>query len=382
MSKEDILTLISKGENAAVEFKEASIKPDNLAKEIIAFSNTQGGTILIGVNDQGELKGVSTNFNYEEWTMNIARNNVTPAVNIECSAYDMEGKSIIALQIPKGKDRPYQTLSGKYLVRIGSTNRQATQPELMRLFQQAGFFHYDLTAVEHTSIKDINLTAIDQYFSRYNIDFTQESEEEKIQLLQNTDILSANGKATVAGLLIFGINPQRYLYNGSISFAHFQGNTISDKLIDKQIIGGTLPNQIDRTVAILKNNIQQPSNIENNKRVATKPFYKDLVFRELVTNACVHRNYAISGSAIRIFLFDDRIEFTSPGRLPNTVTIEKLKVGVSFSINPVIVKFMENLRYIDKIGRGLPMVYQTAKQLGKTVKFKELGEEFSVILGR
>lgn len=382
MSKEDILTLIGKGENAAVEFKEAIIKPDNLAKEIIAFSNTQGGTILLGVNDQGALKGVATNFNYEEWAMNIARNNVIPAVNIECSAYEIANKSIIAIQVPKGKDRPYQTLQGKYLVRIGSTNRQASQAELMRLFQQAGFFHFDLTRVDHTSIKDINLTAIDQYFSRYNVDFTQESEEEKIRLLQNTDILSIDGKSTVAGLLTFGINPQRYLHNASISFAHFKGNTISDTLIDKQIIDGTLPNQIDRAVAILKNNIRQPSTIKDNKRFSNKPFYKDLVFRELVTNACVHRNYAISGSAIRIFLFDDRIEFISPGRLPNTVTIEKLKVGVSFSINPVIVKFMENLRYIDKIGRGLPMVYQSAKQLGKNVEFKEIGEEFKVILER
>ena len=183
-------------------------------------------------------------------------------------------------------------------------------------------------------------------------------------------------------LLIFGINPQRHLYNASISFAHFKGTTINDTLIDKQIIDGTLPNQIDRSVAILKNNIQEPSVIQNNKRVTTTPTYKDVVFRELVTNACVHRNYAIAGSASRIFLFDDRIEFISPGRLPNTVTIEKLKVGVSFSVNPVIVKFMENLRYIDKIGRGLPMVYQAATQLGKDIEFKEIGEEFRVIIER
>ncbi|EFA71604.1 hypothetical protein CRD_02703 [Raphidiopsis brookii D9] len=104
------------------------------------------------------------------------------------------------------------------------------------------------------------------------------------------------------------------------------------------------------------------------------------MFRELIVNACVHRNYSITGSRIRIFMFHNRIEFMSPGKLPNTVTIDKLRFGVSYSINPVIVKFMENLRYIDKLGRGLPMVYQEAKKLGKDVLFEEIGEEFKVTL--
>ena len=80
-------------------------------------------------------------------------------------------------------------------------------------------------------------------------------------------------------------------------------------------------------------------------------------------------------------MFDDRIEFMSPGRLPNTVSIEKVKLGVSFARNPVILKFMENLRYIDKMGRGLPMVYRTAIKAGKPVEFSEFGEEFKVVLG-
>jgi len=99
-----------------------------------------------------------------------------------------------------------------------------------------------------------------------------------------------------------------------------------------------------------------------------------------LVNACVHRNYAISGSRIRVFVFTDRLEVRSPGRLPNTVTIEKLSSGVSYSTNPVIVKFMENLRYIDKLGRGLPMVWLAAQRLGRQIVFEEVGEEFVVTL--
>jgi len=380
MTKNEILELISQGENSALEFKEAEVKVDSLANELTAFANTYGGSIVIGVSDLGEITGLKADFNYEEWVMNIARNNIVPATNITYQEEVLEGKKIAIINVEKGKDRPYQTLKGKYLVRVGSTNRQASQNELMRLFQQAGFFHFDLNPVENTSLNDLDLGKIDNYFSPYGIDFVNEDQNEKIKLLQNTDILSSENKLTVTGLLVFGINPQRYLHNASISFAHFAGNQIADKLIDKQIIEGTLPNQIDRAFAIIQNNIHQKSIIESSKRENTNSTYRAIVFRELISNACVHRNYSISGSAIRIFMFDNRIEFISPGRLPNTVTIEKLKAGVSFSINSVIVKFMENLRYIDKLGRGLPMVYNEAIKNNKKIEFKEIGEEFKVIL--
>jgi ATP-dependent DNA helicase RecG len=151
-------------------------------------------------------------------------------------------------------------------------------------------------------------------------------------------------------------------------------------LIDKQNIDSTLPYQVDTMLSVIKNNLSHPSAIVGVKRVDTSFIYADKVFRELLVNACVHRNYAISGSRVRVFLFQDRIEFISPGKLPNTVTIEKLKVGVSYAVNPVIVKFMENLRYIDKLGRGIPMVCKEAEKNNKEIGFKEIGEEFKVTL--
>jgi ATP-dependent DNA helicase RecG len=250
----------------------------------------------------------------------------------------------------------------------------------MRLFQQSGVFHFDSNRVEGTSFSDLNLTKIDQYFNRYEIDFSRETDTDRFKLLENSDILNKDGGVTVAGLLIFGINPQRYLYNASISFAHFKGNEITGDLIDKQNIESTIDYQVDTALSVIKNNLLHPSSIIGTKRVDTRFIYSDKVFRELLVNACVHRNYAISGSSIRVFLFGDRIEFISPGKLPNTVTIEKLKAGVSYAVNPVIVKFMENLRYIDKLGRGIPMVCKEAEKNNKEVTFKELGEEFKVTL--
>jgi len=379
-SIEEIIQLMQGGENSSVEFKRADVKSDSLAKEMVALANTNGGIIFLGVDDNGTISGLTGNKNFEEWTANVARNNVIPAAQIQYNEIEIQNKKIGLLEIPKGKDKPYQTLNHQFLIRVGTTNRVTTQAELMRLFQQSGVFHYDAVSVDNTSIADLNLTKIDQYFNRYEIDFTRESETEKQNLLKNSDILNETGTATIAGLLIFGINPQKHLHNAGISFAHFKGDEITGDLIDKQNIDSTLDYQVDTTLSVIKNNLLHPSSVIGTKRVDSRFMYSDKVFRELLVNACVHRNYAISGSRIRVFLFDSRIEFISPGKLPNTVTIEKLKAGVSYAVNPVIVKFMENLRYIDKLGRGIPMVCKEVEKSNKEITFKELGEEFKVTL--
>ncbi|WP_287127252.1 RNA-binding domain-containing protein [Desulfobacter sp.] len=378
MMDHKIKALINQGENQFIEFKEQKVHPDSIAKEMAAFANTQGGTILIGVSDQTEICGVDDSRNWEEWVANISRHNIIPAIQADCIIVEIEGKKIVAVDIPKGNDKPYQTNKNLYHIRIGSTSRVASQAELMRMFQHAGMFHYDLTGIENTSLKHLNMTAISSYFQRYDIDI--DDEKDVTSLLINTDILTDKTNVTVAGLLLFGTYPQKFLKNSSISYAHFAGTGLNDELIDRQVIEGNLSFQIDTALSVLKHNIMEASKIEKAKRVIQSTRYPDKVFRELLVNACVHRNYAIHGSRIRILHFDDRIEFISPGRLPNTVTIEKLKSGVSYAVNPVIVKFMENLRYIDKLGRGIPMVCHEARLLGFEPVFQEAGEEFQAIL--
>ncbi|MEI6708287.1 MAG: ATP-binding protein [Methylococcales bacterium] len=263
---------------------------------------------------------------------------------------------------------------------MGSTNRVASQSELMRLFQCSGMFHYDAVPVASASMNDLNMAALDAFFSSYGIEFSREEDSARRTLLLNTDILANTGEPTVGGLLMFGINPTRYLPQSGILFAHFNGNEADDELIDRQEIGGTLPQQVDTALAVIKNNLLKPSIIEGLKREETYIAPPDKVFRELIVNACVHRNYSISGSRIRIFMFTDRLEFISPGRLPNTVTIDKLRSGVSYSSNPVLVKFMDNLRYMDRLGRGFPMIYREMQQLNKAMSVRELGEELRVVL--
>lgn len=368
---------IPKSENQYIEFKAESVKAMSLAEEIVAFANTEGGEIWLGVEDDGTASGLSRD--YEEDVMNICRTLCIPPIHPEYESFEFQGRLLACLRIPRGKDKPYYTTRHKYFIRVGSTKRVASHEELMRLFQASGAVHYDITEAGRAKITDLDMGQIGEYFSRYNISFFEESEAERIRLLKCTDMLTEQGKPTLAGLLLFGMAPERILFQSGISFAHFEGNEIAAELLDKKTVGGPLPRQADGTVAAIKTNLRIPSTISGVRRIES-PSYPDYVFRELVVNACVHRNYSIYGANIRVFLFSDRLEVISPGRLPNTVTIEKLPVGTSVARNPVLMRVMENLGYVDKLGRGLPMVWQEAKKLGQEVRFIETGEEFRVIL--
>lgn len=379
MTIDEIKKIIQNGENSYIEFKEEEIKAKELAEEIVAFSNSEGGMILIGVDDEGNIKGVKDD-KIEETVMNICRNNCIPHIIPLYESIEVEGKRIAVITVPKGLNKPYYTADHKYYIRVGTTKRIASKEELLRLFEAGGSFHFDISPVEGTSIKDLNIDIIRDYFMKYNtFDLFDEPEESVERILVNADILKeADGRklCTVGGLLVFGKNPEKHLPQNGVSFAHFKGNEITDELIDKKIITGRIQDIAEQLMVVIKNNMLIPSVINGLKR-EDKEEYPMIVMREAIVNSLVHRNYSISGSKIRVLMYDDRIEFRSPGRLPNTVTIEKMKIGVSYARNPFLVKYMENMRYIDQLGRGIPMILKKMKEAGaKEPLLMEQGEEF------
>tara|TARA_B100001013_G_C24596097_1_gene436807 strand:+ start:240 stop:1355 length:1116 start_codon:yes stop_codon:yes gene_type:complete len=369
--------MIPKSENQYIEFKREEVSASTLAEEIVSFSNGEGGEIWLGVGDDGKTTGISRS--YEEDLMNICRTSVIPSLIPGYQEItDESGKTVAKIIIPKGVDRPYYTNKNRYFIRVGSTKRIASREELMRLFQSSGLFHYDLVDVSGAQLQHLNQASITEYFSRYNIDYLVENEQERNRLLWASDIISDNHIPTVGGLLVFGVAPERQLPQSGILLATYHGDEISSELRDRKHFRGGLPSQVDNALSAIKANLLNPSYIEGSQRIETG--FPDKVFRELLVNAAVHRNYSIIGSEIRVFIFNNRIEFISPGRLPNTVVIEKLTTGVSFSRNPLLLKLMENLNYMDRLGRGLPMVYQEAKKSGKELQFQDEGEEFRVVL--
>lgn len=377
----DIKEIIAQGENSAIEFKTADVRPESLAKECVAFSNNTGGRVLIGVDDNGHIIGTQKD-NIEQWVMNIARNNILPALNLSVIEHTINGKKIIEVVVPKGSHKPYQilhyqNLEGKYLIRVGSTNRQATKEELSRLFQQAGLVHFDIAPIANLHQEQLNTTALSQYWETYYaIQWERLSTEQKARILINSDIMTEQNEVTVGGALLFANNPQKVLPQASIMFAVFAGQDKTTDLIDKKEITGTINQQIDSALGMLQLYLKRSSTIEGAVRVEQESI-PTKVLREALVNAVVHRDYSISNQKISIYMFTNRIEITNPGALPNTLTIQKLPYGHSAPRNIFLLKYMDNYRYSDGLGRGIPTMVAA---MGEKIKFEEVGAAFRVTL--
>ncbi|HLE87178.1 MAG TPA: ATP-binding protein [Candidatus Brocadiaceae bacterium] len=391
MTKLELLEIIQNGENSGIEFirddRGNKTFSEGFAKEVVALSNLKGGKIIIGVEDDGSISGL-VDLRFEEWVMNVCRTLVRPGIIPYYEEIQIDsGKRVAVVHIDMGFSKPYSLERGerrKYYIRVGSTSREATIQELGRLFQESGIYHYDVAPVPQTTFDNLDKEKLGDYFNKLKfIDIQNISKEDLILRLINADIMKSTdyGKvATVGGLLIFGKKPEKSLPQSTITFVHFKGNEITADLLDKKEITGTLPELIDKTVLVIKINLNVQSTVKGLKRIEYAKF-PDEVLREAVTNAVAHRDYSIFGANIRIFMFDNRIEFRSPGKLPNTVTIEKMKEGYSVARNPFIVKYLQNYQYIDQIGSGIPMILKQMKILGAPEPLlKEEGEEFILTL--
>ena len=380
----ELKNLLAAGESSHLEFKSEQVKPEDLAKEIVALLNFQGGKILLGVEDNGVISGVARQ-DVEEWVINICRNNVVPQIIPGYQKLLVENKVIVVLDIPAGIAKPYHTQKGDYYIRAGSTARKASQEELSRLFQDSGLVHYETTPIAGTKLTDLNWQRLGDYFLNLHparINLNNEDETARDRMLQNLDIFSqADGATTVAGMLMFGLNPERYLPQSEVLFAHFKGKEISDELLDRKSLTGPLPQIIEDAQRVLNLNLQSASTIEGMKRV-DQVIFPDKVLREIIINALLHRRWGLMGN-VRIFLFEDRLQISSPGRLPNGVTVEKMKESTHAPRNPILMKFLQDYHFVEKLGRGIPMAVREMKKLGtREPDFIESGEEFIVTLYR
>lgn len=374
------------GENEKIEFKEKIPHPDDFSAEIAALANTEGGMILIGVADDGQIKGLKKDYQKQEQTItNILRQNIYPALAAEIKFFVLNNKHILLLDIPKSPDRPHQTKLGRYYIRVGTSKRIATPSELARIFQDTGQMEYDSLALPKTSIKDINLDKVNNYFHQvYQRDlYSEDLPVERILL--NLGILKnkeGQVKATIGGLLCFGHNPQSHqtLKSAVIKLAVHQGLNPTDKIIKREDIGGTLDEQIKKTEDLLRFYIKTETAVKDSFARQEKPQYPLPALREIVVNAVAHRNYSILGSAVRIFIFTDRLEIYSPGRLPNSMTLENL--GYASKIrNQFIVTFLHQLKYVEDLGEGIIKARRFLRQNGNPdPKFELFDETFRVTI--
>jgi len=386
----EIQSVIKNGENSFVEFKEAAVAPNTLAEELVGFLNGKGGSVLLGVSDNGEVTGIdiSRKLNLEETVMNVCRNNIIPPVIPEYETIVINEKWISRITVSEGIEKPYRTVQGKHFIRAGSTKRIASREELVRLHQNAMVLHIDNRPVPGTGIDIIDMEKVKQFFLNvYDIDFKELDDTERKKILLNSCIVTESDSknfATITGLLFFAEKKdlffsaiERYFPQAGIQFVAYD-NEEMESIFDRYECFETCPEAIDSVVHKIRLNWKIPSKIQSLKREEVN--FPEKIFRELVVNAVIHRDYSLRFK-IQIRMFPDRVEIITPGRLLNSVTIEKMKAGISIPRNPLIIKYMQNYRYSDQLGRGVPMILKKLKKMpGFELELKEEEDRFWAVL--
>lgn len=349
----NILEIIRNGEDSEVEFKLEAVNLESLTQEIVAFANMTGGLILMGVNDDGQIKGVKNLKKLEELIINICRNNIKPPIIPIINKFKIDNKVIIGIKVSKS-NIVVSTLKGQYFIRIGSTKQIPTSFELARLFQKSQMLNIDEILVYDSEIEYLDLKKIDSYLNRLNQPLLNESRLPLNDLLKNMKIIKQeenNFYPTLAGLLTFGKNPQHLLNYTSITAAFYKGTDKISKILDQKEIEGTLDELIDEGCKFVEKNMRVGAEIKDMIR-EDLPDYSILAIREALTNAVAHRDYSITGSNIKLFVFEDRCEIISPGNLPNTMTLENIKT-LQFARNQLIVSFLVGFKRMEKRGEGI-----------------------------
>ncbi len=360
----ELIDLLSRGEDSRHQFKENFTNADSLAAEIVSFSNTAGGQIFIGVQNDGTVLGLSGADidRLNQLISNSASQNVRPAVNPLTENVPHPNGTVMVVTIAEGVSKPYMDRNGAIWVKNGSDKRRATsREEIQRLFQQAGLVHADETPVAGLGVGDIDLTYFENFFQQQYSESLAQHNLPLPQLLTNMNLMN-KGFLNVAGGLLFAKSPQFTLPAFIVKAVAFVGNDIEDqRYIDSRDITGKLADVFQQTMGFIIANTRA---VQGNQGVNSQGQLEipRIVWEELVANALIHRDYFIS-AAVRVLVFYDRVEIISPGHLPNNLTIENIKAGNSNMRNPILASFASKLLPYRGLGSGLLRALQAWPQI-------------------
>ena len=333
---------IAKGEDSQNQFKADVHNPDSLAAEMAAFANSEGGTIYIGVADDGSIPGLNKKDvgRINQLISNAASQHVRSPIAVQTKKVMVEEERIvIVLTVPKGIDKPYFDRKGVIWLKTGSDKRRVnSKEELRRLFQSVDLLHGDEIPTRAGIDKLDRLRFRDFLKEIYKIDLP-EKPDELLKLLQNMNLASENGFLNLAGVLLFAEKPEWIKPAFLVKAVSYPGKNISvSEYLDSEDFCGPMKKIFDDSLAFIMRNLKK---VQAGQNINTPgvPEIPQIVFEELLVNALIHRDYFIS-SVIRIFIFEDKIEIISPGHLPNNLTIEKITAGNSNIRNPILASFV------------------------------------------
>lgn len=360
MEAKELVALIARGENSRTQFKRSQdvTNARSLAGEMAALANSKGGKILVGVDDTGSINGLSREDvrRINQLISSTATDCVRPSINPETENIIVDDRLVIVITVPEGISKPYADNEGVFWVKSGADKRRVTsREEIQRMFQSSNLVHADEVPVKGTSPDDIDLDRFRAFFKKHYGEPLEDALDQAGipfgQLLNNLGLASGE-ELNLAGLMLFGRNPQRHRPAFVVKGVSFLGNDpAGDRYRDSQDLDGCLSCMYRATISFLTRNLKH---VQGDKGFNTEG---DLevplaALEELVVNMLLHRDYFVS-APWRVFIFDDRIELISPGSLPNNLTIENIRSGVSTIRNPRIASFATRELPYRGIGTGI-----------------------------
>lgn len=382
MNQEELQPIITHGETLHTEFKSAKVHPDALSATIVSFLNTAGGVVLLGVEDDKTISGINDVDATCQRVDQILAHNITPRATAYIEVVTYAEQTLLKITVPTGFDRPYHTQRGQCFIRVNAGKRLASREEIRRMYLAVRAFYYDESTLLDTRLADVDIQMFDDFLNLaygYPQDETR-TMEERTRLLGNLKAMHGH-ELTVAGLLFFGSRPQEYLPTARVDFARFAGTFAGETILDRKTLLGRLSQQLEGMEEILRLHLKNKGIIHHFEPEAHYEMPLEIL-RETFVNALVHRDYSLA-APIRILMFDDRLEVHSPGKLPNGVTVENIRVGIHVERNPIILSLMAKLGFITRLGTGILRILRLASQAGLPAPdLVESDSEFVVTLYR
>lgn len=403
-TRAQLLDLLAHNEESSVlEFKRDDVEPHALAKVLVAFANFDGGLVLLGVDDDRSVTGV-TRPNIREWVSAAARDLIRPELvpRIEVLHNVEPGRHVAVVHVTRGYTTHSLWRNGhhQYYIRVADTNRSASHEELQRLFQQRGHFRAEMRPVSGTTLDDLDPRRLTDYFTRVREQPVPAADDVEgwEQLGLNTELLVKDyGRpvATIAGLLLFGRNVNKFIPQAGIDAVAFPGTEKDYATIERAELRGPLvallsgrkaidTGLVEDAVAFVRRNTRVLATFQDGARRVERRAYPEDAIREALVNALVHRDYLLSGTNVELSIYDDRLEIISPGRLPNGITPTHMAAGCRVARNQLLKDVMRDYGYMEHLGMGVPrrIIRGMEEHNGTTPDLIEDGERFTVRLWR
>lgn len=381
METSELLEIIARGEDSKHQFKANYHNAAGLGTEMVAFSNSGGGTILIGVADDGTISGLDHQNirRLNGLVANAASDSVRPPINPQTENLSLPGGLVMVIRIADGISKPYMDNSGAIWVKNGADKRKVTsREEIQRLYQMVGLVHADEVPVEGLSIADLDLDYFAEFIRKVYDTSLEDLGLPLDKLLKNMNLMK-DGVLNVSGALLFARSPNFRLPVFIVKAISYPGNDIhTEAYRDSQDIQGKLEDVFVQALSFITRNlhhIQAGQDINSSGKIEVPK----IALEELLVNALIHRDYFIS-APVRIFIFDDRIEIISPGHLPNNLSIENIKNGVSNIRNPILASYATKILPYRGLGNGVRRALKAYPEIA--FEDDRDGNQFKVIISR